>query len=161
MPDATPLAITPQIAALVDGALDAGHPLLLAAVDAGHKPVLSYRGSTMVFSSTQLSIWARNADGGTLQAIKQNPHVALMYRSAAVPMLQFIGRARITDDPGERDRAFNLSNERERARDPDRKGQAVIVELDQITGVLGFRDNSPIFCNMVGGPASGTRSGLV
>jgi len=153
MPDATPLAITPQIAALVDGALDAGHPLLLAAVDAGHKPVLSYRGSTMVFSSTQLSIWARNADGGTLQA--------LMYRSAAVPMLQFIGRARITDDPGERDRAFNLSNERERARDPDRKGQAVIVELDQITGVLGLRDNSPIFCNMVGGPASGTRSGLV
>jgi hypothetical protein len=151
MPNTTPLAITPEIRALVNGALDAGYPLLLAAVDTGHKPLLSYRGSTVVFSATQLSFWARNAEGGTLGAIKQNPHVALAYHSPTVPVLQFIGRARITDDPAERDRAFSLSNEKERARDPDKKGQAVIIDLDQITGVLGFGENGPVFCNMVRG----------
>jgi hypothetical protein len=151
MPNTALLAITPEIGALVDGALDAGYPLLLAAVDAEHKPVLSYRGSTVVFSATQLSFWARNAEGGTLGAIRQNPHVALAYHSPVVPVLQFIGRARITDDPAERDRAFSLSNEKERARDPNKKGQAVIIDLDQITGVLGFSESGPILCNMVRG----------
>jgi len=148
MPDTTPLALTSEISTLVNGALDAGQPLLLAVVDASHKPVLSFRGSTGVFSDTQLSFWARNAEGGTLEAIKQNPHVAFVYHSATVPVLQFIGRARITDDPKERDRAFDLSNEKEQARDPERKGRAVIIDLDQITGVLGFADGAPIFCNM-------------
>jgi len=148
MSDATPLALTPEISALVNGALDEGQPLLLAVVDASHKPALSFRGSTVVFSDTQLSFWARNAKGGTLAAIRQNPHVALAYRSPNVPVLQFIGRARITDDPAERDRAFELSNEKERERDPDRMGCAVIIDLDQITGVLGFDNGAPIFVNM-------------
>lgn len=46
----------------------------------------------MVFSGTQLSFWARNAEGETLRAIKQNQHVALVYHSSAVPVLHFIGR---------------------------------------------------------------------
>jgi len=148
MPDTTPLALTPEISSLVNGALDAGQPLLLAVVDAGHKPILSFRGSTVVFSDTQLSFWARNAEGGTLEAIRHNPYVALVYRSPTVPVLQFIGRARITDDHDERDRAFALSNEKEQARDPERKGRAVIIDLDQVTGVLGFDNGAPIFCNM-------------
>ncbi len=148
MPNATPFALTPDIAALVNGALDAGHPLLLAVVDASHKPVLSFRGSAVVFSDTQLSFWARNADGGTLEAIRQNANVALVYRSATVPVLQFTGRARITDDPSERDRAFDLSHEKERARDPDRKGRAVVIDLDRVTGVLGFDNGAPIFVDL-------------
>jgi hypothetical protein len=148
MSNATPLALTPEISALVHGALDIGRPLLLAVVDVSHKPRLSFRGSTVVFGDTQLSFWARNAGSGTLAAIKQNPHVTLVYRSPAVPVLQFIGRARITDDPSERDRAFELSNEKERARDPERKGRAVIIDLDQVTGVLGFENGVPVLCNM-------------
>src|ERR1700748_2213308 len=98
-------ALTPEISALVAGAFDAGNVLLLAAVDRDRKPLLSFRGSTVVFSDTQLSFWARNAEGGTIQAIRENPHVALMYRSQSVPLLQFVGRARIADSPAERDRA--------------------------------------------------------
>jgi hypothetical protein len=143
-----PLAITPELSALIGGALDAGHPLLLAAVDASQRPVLSFRGSVAVFDEARLGFWARNADGGTLEAIRRNPHVALAYRSPTVPVLQFIGRARITDDPAERDRAFDLSHERERARDPDRTGRAVIVDLDQVTGVLAVGDAGPIRVNM-------------
>jgi hypothetical protein len=152
----TPLALTPEITALVNGALDAGRPLLLAVVDADHKPILSFRGSTVVFSDTQLSFWARNAEGGTLSAISQNPHVALAYRSPTVPVLQFIGRARITDDAAERDRAFDLSNEKERERDPERQGRAVIIDLDRISGVLGFENGAPIFVDLARsqGPAA-------
>jgi hypothetical protein len=142
-------AVTPEIAALVTGALDTGNVLLLAAVDRDRKPVLSFRGSTAVFNDSQLSFWARNATGGTLEAIEQNPHVAFMYRSQSVPLLQFVGRARITDDPVERGRVFDLAHEKERASDPERKGRAVIVDLDEVKGVLGFNKEGPIFTHWV------------
>ena len=144
-------ALTPEISALITGALDSGNVLLIAAVNPERKPVLSFRGSTAVFSDTQLSFWARNAAGGTLDAIEHNPHVAFMYRSQSVPLLQFIGRARITDDPRERDRAFELAHEKERASDPQRKGRAVIVDLDEVKGVLGFNKDGPIFTHWIRG----------
>jgi|SRR5271170_5313711 len=148
MANTSPLVLTQEISALVTGALDTGNVLLLAAVDRDRKPLLSFRGSTAVFSTTQLSFWARNAAGGTLDAIKENPHVALMYRSPSVPMLQFVGRARITDDPIERDRVFGLAHEKERASDPERRGRAVIVDLDEVKGVLGFSKDGPIFTHL-------------
>jgi hypothetical protein len=148
MPDAADLKLTDDIKALVSSALDTGNPMLLGAVDPAGKPLLSFRGSTVPFSETQLSFWARNASGGTLAAIRQNPQVALMYRSATVPLLQFTGTARITEDAEERERAFSLSSPKEQERDPDRTGVAVIVDLDTISGVLGFDESGPIFCNM-------------
>ncbi len=151
MANASPFALTPEISALVTGAFDAGNVLLLAAVDRDSKPVLSFRGSTAVFSDTQLSFWARNAEGGTIEAIKENPNVALMYRSKSVPLLQFIGRARIVDSPAERNRAFDLAPEKERASDPGRKGQAVMIDLDEVKAVLGFGKDGPIFCHLVRG----------
>jgi hypothetical protein len=144
-------ALTPEIAALITGALDGGNVLLVAAVDRESKPVLSFRGSTAVFGDSQLSFWARNATGGTLDAIEHNPHVAFMYRSQSVPLLQFIGLARITDDPTERDRVFELAHPKERASDPERKGRAVIVDLDEVKGVLGFSTEGPIFTHWVRG----------
>jgi hypothetical protein len=146
---ATPqFALTPEIAALISNALDTGAVMLLAAVDRDHKPVLSFRGSTAVFSDTQLSIWARNAEGGTIAAIEQNPNVALVYRSATTPVLQFKGRARIADGEADRDRAFSLAHERERNADPERKGRAIIVDLDEVRGVIGFGPDGPIFVNL-------------
>jgi Pyridoxamine 5'-phosphate oxidase len=144
-------ALTPEISALVTGAFDSGNVLLLVAVDRDRRPVLSFRGSTAVFGDTQLSFWARNAAGGTVEAIKQNPNVALMYRSQSVPLLQFTGRARVSDNPAERDRAFNLAHEKERASDPERKGRAIVIDLDEVKGVLGFGSNGPIFCHIVRG----------
>jgi hypothetical protein len=148
MSTTSPFALTPEITALVAGAFDSGNVLLLAAVDKDRKPVLSFRGSTSVFSDTQLSFWVRNTAGGTIEAIKDNPHVALMYRSQSVPLLRFIGQAQIVDSPAERDRAYDLAPEKERASDPERKGHAVIVDLDEVKGVLGFGASGPIFCHL-------------
>lgn len=150
MTDATPLKITPQIKELITGAIDSGNVLLLAAVDKDGKPILSYRGSTSVYDDTTLSLWARNPEGSsTIKAIKQNPNVAMMYRAHPdVPFIQFTGRARITEDEGERERVFSLAHEKEQGADPERTGAAIIIELDSISGVPGFDDNGPVFLNM-------------
>jgi hypothetical protein len=143
-PAADTLILTQEIKDLVDHALTSGNPMLLGVVDADNRPVLSFRGSTAVYSDDQLGLWVRNTLGGTIEAIKRNPHVALMYRSATTPMLQFQGRARIATDEADRNRVFDASPERERNMDPDRKGIAVIVDLDRVSGILGFKDGAPI-----------------
>lgn len=139
------LVLTPEIKDLVNGGLAGGNPLLLAVVTAENKPVLSFRGSTQVYSDDQLGLWVRNTSGGTIEAIKQNPNVAMMYRSATTPLLQFQGRARIATDTAERNRVFENSPEREQKSDPERKGNAVIIDLDKVEGVLGFDDKGPRF----------------
>lgn len=142
------LVLTPEIKDLVNGGLTNGNPLLLAVVDKDNKPILSFRGSTQVYSDDQLGLWIRNTTGGTIEAIRQNPHVALMYRSATTPLLQFTGRARIAIDPAERAKVFEAAPERERQSDPERKGIAIIIDLDTVAGVLSFGANGPNFVRL-------------
>ena len=128
------LVLTQQIKDLVNGSLDSGNPILLAAVDAQNRPVLSFRGSTQVHSDDSLGLWVRNVEGGTIEAIRQNPQVALMYRSATVPFVKFEGRARVATDPAERNQVFEAAPERERNADPGRKSLTVVIELDTANG---------------------------
>ena len=80
----------------INGALVSGNPVIMASVDAEGRPRLSFRGSTQVVGKDQLGVWMRNAEGSTLTSIRQNPHVALMYRHPAQRViLQFAGRARV------------------------------------------------------------------
>jgi hypothetical protein len=137
------LKLTPEIKELVNAGLTSGNPLLLAVVDRENKPVLSFRGSTQVYSDDQLAFWLRNTGGGTVEAIRHNPNVAFMYRSATTPMLQFKGRARIATDEAERKKVFEAAPEREQKSDPERKGLAIIVDLDSVEGVLSFGANGP------------------
>jgi len=147
--DTSPLlALTDEIKTLVNGALVAGSPLLLAAVSADGKPVLSFRGSAQVYSDDQIGVWARNGQGGTLDAIRANPNVVLVYRSATTPVLQFHGRARVADDEPERSSVYDSAPERERAADPERKGVAVIIDLDRVEGVLKFGPSGPEFVRL-------------
>jgi hypothetical protein len=148
LPTTTALALTSEIRDMVNNALTSNTPMLLAAVSPDGKPVLSFRGSTQAFSDTQLSIWARNHGGDTLAAIQNNPHVALMYRSAVTPLLQFHGRARIATAEDERAHAYEILPELERKFDPERTGIAVIIDLDRVEGVLRVTDGKPVFCRM-------------
>lgn len=145
----TGIDIPDEVRALVDGALETDHPLLLAVVNPQGGPLLSYRGSAQVHDDGRsIGLWLRNAGGGTIEAIRANPAVALMYRSAAVPFVQFHGRARIVDDPAMRDRVFDRSPERERAADPERRGVAILVRIDRIEGVIGFEDGRARFVKL-------------
>ena len=132
------IVLTDEIREHVNGALLAGNPMIVATVDAEGRPRLSYRGSTQVFSGDQLGFWARNAEGSTLESIRTNPHVALMYRQPAQRVfLQFSGRARVVEG-AERDRVYDQAPEFERKADPDRKGVAVVIDLDKVEGMLGL-----------------------
>jgi Pyridoxamine 5'-phosphate oxidase len=137
-----PIALTAEIKEMVNGGLTSGNPMMLAVVS-GNKPVLSFRGSTQVYSDSALGLWIRAGSGNTLDAIKANPNVAMMYRSATTPFLQFQGRARIATDEAERKKVFENSPEFEQSRDTERTGTAVIIELESVTGVLRFGANGP------------------
>jgi len=140
-----PVRLTQEIKDLVNNGLVSGNPLVLAVVNPQNRPRLSFRGSTQVFSDDQLGFWLRNTGGETLDSIRANPYVAMMYRSATTPLLQFQGRARVATDETERARVFESAPERERQSDPERKGAAVIIDLDHVEGVLGFDEKGPRF----------------
>lgn len=132
------IELTDEIREHINGALMAGNPMIVASVDAAGRPRLSYRGSTQVFSADQLGFWARNAEGSTMESIATNPNVALMYRHPAQRVfLQFTGRARVVEG-AERDRVYDLAPEFEQKADPERKGVAVVIDLDKVEGILGL-----------------------
>jgi len=143
-----PLVLTPEIKDLVNNALASGNPVLLAVVSPENAPLLSFRGSTQVHSDNQLGVWLRHSTGGTIEAIRRNPKVALMYRSATTPLLQFHGRARIATSDAERTHVFESAPEREQRADPERKGAAVIIDLDRVEGVLRFGPDGPVFVRL-------------
>jgi hypothetical protein len=134
-PPGVPLALTEDIARAVAGAFANGTPMVLSYVDELGEPHLSLRGTTQVFSPTQLAMWARDRGGGLLKAIPAHPHVALFYRDPATrTSYQFAGRAHVEEDPDVRDTVFRSSPEAERNLDARRLGAAVIIDLDRVEG---------------------------
>ena len=121
-------------------------PIMVAYVDGQGRPGMSYRGSLVVVSETQLGFWARNGEGGTASAIGANPNLTFVYReptpdhgrSAAV--VTFRGKGRIDNSDAARDAVYNTMPQRERDADAEKKGAAIIVDLDSITGFIpGYR----------------------
>ena len=132
------IEINDEIREHVNGAILAGNPMIMASVDDQGRPRLSFRGSVAVFSSDQLGVWARNAEGQTAGAIGANPHVAFMYRSPAQRViLQFAGRARLAEG-AERDQVYANAPEFEQKADPEKKGVGIVVDLDKVEGLLGL-----------------------
>jgi hypothetical protein len=135
--------LTDEIRGLVNGALESGNPMLLAVVTVDGKPRMSFRGSIQALGTSQLGLWARRAGGDTMEGIKANPNVSLMYRDAANRiLLQFAGRARIAAAGAERDKVYDSAPERERNADPERKGDGVVIDLDRVEGMLGLTAES-------------------
>jgi Pyridoxamine 5'-phosphate oxidase len=136
---ATSLRLTPKLRQMVDSALASRHPMLLAYVDENGQPVLSFRGSTQVFSDDQLAIWVRNADGQMIRALRRNPKLALMYRDEdSKATFQFQGRARVTAAESERRRIYEGSAPVEQHHDFARLGVAVVIDLDRVEGYEGL-----------------------
>jgi hypothetical protein len=126
-----PLALTDEMKERIDGAFDNRTPIVVAYVDQHGAPHLSFRGTTQVLGDDRLGIWARRADGGLPSALERNPNVALLYRDPATRrMLSMSGRARVAPELNEH--VYDRSPEPERARDPERQGVAIEVELDRV-----------------------------
>jgi hypothetical protein len=131
-----PLEISDHVAQAVNNARDRGHPIVLGYVNAGGYPSLSTRGSTHVHGPQQLALWGRNPEGGLQQAIAGNPRVGLIaFNMDPFTLLFFTGRARL--DPSQNDTVWEKIPQGERDLDPERKGGAVIIDLDTIKGLEG------------------------
>ena len=129
------LELPEEIAARVNNALSDGYPLSLVAVSAEAEPLVSFRGSAQTFGSDALAIWVRATPSATLSAIAANPEVALIYTNMpARKFYVFRGRARVTEDAADRDAIWEGQHPLEQGRDPERKGVAVVIDLDRVSG---------------------------
>lgn len=142
---AEPLRLTEDLERLINTALTMRHPMLLAYVDEQGQPVLSFRGSTQVFSEHQLAIWVRNSVGGLIRSIGKNPRVALMYRDEEKKTtFQFQGRAWIATGEKERKQVYHLASKVEQDHDFAEAGLALVIDLDRIEGYAGLTPAGPI-----------------
>jgi hypothetical protein len=136
-PPPTAVALDGAIADAVNGALENGTPIIAAYVDGDGQPQLSLRGTTQVYSSDQVALWIRDPKGGLVRALPDSPRLSFFYRDAvARTFLQIQGRGRVEADPHVRDVVFDNSPEREQSIDPDRRGVAVVVDVDHVQGRL-------------------------
>jgi hypothetical protein len=137
-PEAKPLVLPQALRTAIDRALIEKRPMLLAHVGADGQPVISFRGSTQVYSDDQLAMWVRNAGGELIRAIASNPRVAFMYRNEeARATYQLQGRARVVADDAVRKLVFDRSAAAERAHDFAMLGAAVLIDLDRVEGWAG------------------------
>ena len=85
----------------------------------------------MVWDKDHLAYWERGMNE-TLAGVRANPHVAVLVRQPGSPPVRFYGRARIVDDPAEREAVWQRVVAEEQGRDIDKKGIAVIIRVDRI-----------------------------
>jgi len=119
---------------IVDPARMNNAPLTAAYTGEDGEPVLSFRGSTQVYSPSRLSMWMRNPEGAMVRALARNPRMALSYFDQSGTWLLFEGRAYVETDPAIRRRVFDLLPEVERNHDPDCTGAALMIDVDHMEG---------------------------
>jgi len=121
---------------IINGALNNGTPVCVAYVDENGQPVQSLRGSTQVYSDTQLCIWVRNAEGGIVRATSSgNNRLSLLYRDSKVRTTLIIqGRGHVETDPSIRERVYQLAPEVEQNHDTQHKGAALIIDVTSLAG---------------------------
>lgn len=133
---ADPLDLTGEIAEAIEGAALRGKTVVLGYVDADGYATMSLRGSTQVHSPTQLAVWSRTAKGGLVDAIEREPKVSFLYfggsKGPGAKSLSIRGIAQV--DPSANDDVYGRMLEGEREQDPDRKGVAVVIDVQSVRG---------------------------
>jgi len=135
----TELKLSDQIKQMVNTSFTSGKPIIVAYTDANGAPSLSYRGSAIAYSDTQLAIWARNPEGGLQKAIAANPRLTMLYRNPGPDdraMLQFRGVAHIQNDDATREKVYSDIPEAEQNADREKKGSPVILDLERVDGFM-------------------------
>ena len=139
-PILTELRLSEEMQRAVNTAFETLKPIVVAYVDETGAPQLSFRGSTQAYSDTQLAIWVRNPEGRILESIEKNPAIALLYGTfepTARAFMIFRGRARVDGTDAVRRHVYEHAHAFERDKDKDRKGIALIIDLDSVEGFFG------------------------
>lgn len=134
------IELTESIRAAVNGAIDHGRVLTAAYVAEDGKPHATFFGSIHVHSTSQLALWVRDPNGGMPKAIVNRPFVSLVYADiSSKTYFRFAGRAKLATDSATRDRVFREMHPIEQKFDAERKGVAVIIDLDEVNGYDGAK----------------------
>jgi hypothetical protein len=108
-------------------------PCIVATADPSGSPDLSYRGSVIALDERRLAFWERSAGPSRAHLQQQNPRVCVLYRFAdGSRYWRFYGKASLLDRGEERERIYSLIPAAEQSKDPERKGLAVVVEVDLV-----------------------------
>jgi len=139
-PILTELRLSEEMQRAVNTAFETLKPIVVSYVDENGAPQLSFRGSTQAYSDTQLAIWVRNPEGRILESIEKNPAIALLYGTfepTARAFMIFRGRAHVDGTDAVRRHVYEHAHAFERDKDKDRKGIALIIDLDSVEGFFG------------------------
>jgi hypothetical protein len=140
-PDDTELKLSPALKETVNTALARGRMISVAYVSPEGRPELSFRGSVQALSDTQLAIWVRDPAGGIIKAVASgHAHITLLYGEIGAESKAFVtfrGRGHVDPSEPVRRKVYEASPEAERNRDKDRKGVALVIDLDRVDGMFG------------------------
>ncbi len=129
-----------QYAEAIDPALAEGTPCIWASASKDGTVDIAPKGSTMVFDKDHLAFLERS-HGKTIDNLRQNPSVAMIYRSPErkVGARRFYGVVEQVVGSGDlREQIRGRTIQAELDRDPDNRGVGVLVRIDRI--VEGGRD---------------------
>jgi hypothetical protein len=138
------IVMTSLMGELLDKALADGTPCLLGTASKDGRPQISPKGSVAVFDEQHLCFWERSFRSVQTN-LKENPKVVIYYRNAArakeMPFrgaaLRFHGTAQIVSDERTRDRVWELTVPAEQEKDPEKKGYAVLIDVELIEELSG------------------------
>jgi len=116
-------------------ALTDGVAVVVGYVDRDGDPHVSPYGSVHAFSDDQLGLWVRNPNGDLIKGIARNAKVAIFYAQiSSRTFVRMRGRARIVEEKADRAKVFEGMHAFEQSGDPERKGVAIVIDLDSVQG---------------------------
>jgi hypothetical protein len=132
-PPPTPAPLTLDLNQYADAVNNAfyNQAVCVIATSKGPDVDIALKGSFMVWDQDHLAYWERGLNE-TLAAIRVNPRVAVLVRPKGASPMRLYGEARLVEDPAHREAVYQRVIPEEQARDPEKKGFAVLIRVDRI-----------------------------
>jgi 2-polyprenyl-6-methoxyphenol hydroxylase-like FAD-dependent oxidoreductase/predicted pyridoxine 5'-phosphate oxidase superfamily flavin-nucleotide-binding protein len=140
-----PVKISESWVSLIGNARAEGVACLVATANKSGEPLISPKGSVLVYDDQTLAYWERSLRGAK-NNLGENPNIMVYYRNPnpgktdQLPRgaaLRFHGRAEIVASGPVREEVMTRVIKPELDADPDRKGVAVLVHIEKITDLAG------------------------
>ena len=133
-PEVTDIDLT-KWADAINNALADGTPCLLATADDQGRPDIAFKGSMMVFDKDHLAWWERSL-AEQIEQVAKNPHIVVLYRNTTehrrIPHMRLYGDATVHRAGDTREQVMAKTVQRELDQDPERKGFAVVVQVNRV-----------------------------
>ncbi|MSQ11625.1 MAG: pyridoxamine 5'-phosphate oxidase family protein [Dehalococcoidia bacterium] len=131
-----PIKFTEEMKELINNALANKTACFVGSASKKGEPMVTYRGSVMVFDDQRLAWWERGKKK-TWDNIRENPRVVVVFVDFTKHAAWKIhGSARVYETGPVREQVMQRTVPQELSYDPERKGAAVVIDVDLITDFL-------------------------